>query len=189
MGRQSIVRAALVAIALFGAAAPARAQFDAGMLAAWKDLDTWTTYHEDRKVTELGLGLIATGPQGTMRISFEAMLPGRRPTEPPPRVTLRMAPPAMQNPNVLRSTVLTFDLDERLKERVQYDLSDRVVSLDGTPGSSVTTATASMTIDEFVRFATSQTAKAVVLGIPVEFSAAQLKALRTYADRVMLRVR
>jgi hypothetical protein len=184
-----MLRGVLVLAMLMAGAAPAYAQFDAGPLANWVDLATWTRYDETSRMTEMGLGLIPTGPFGTMRVSLEARLDGRRPSKPPTTISLRLAPPAMLSPNQVRSTTLRFEVDEKRKDRIVFELSDRVVSLDATPGSYVSSANAALTIEEFERLARAETLKADVLGIVVEFSAAQLKALRTYADRVMLRAR
>jgi hypothetical protein len=183
------LRALLVAAVLFVAATPAYAQIDAGILANWADLATWTQYDETSRMTEIGLGLIPAGPTGTMRLSFEAKLDGRRPTKPPGRVGLRLAAPPLLNPAQVRSTTLRFEVDEKRQDRIAFEMSDRVLSLEATPGSYVSSASAFLTIDEFERLARAETVKADVLGIAVEFSAAQLKALRAYADKVMLRTR
>ena len=179
----------LALLALSAAVPVARAQFDAGPLANWADLATWARYDEASKRTEMGLGLIPTGPFGSMRLSFEARLDGRRPSQPATGVALRLAPTPLLNPNTLRSAVLRFEIDERKKERVVFDLSSRLVSLDATPGSHISSASALMTIEELERLAVAETIKADIMGIAVEFGAVQIRAIKDYTDRVMLRTR
>lgn len=164
-----------------------RAQFDAGSLASWKDLDVWTRYDETSRQTEMGLGLIPSGPFGSMRLSFESKLEGRRPSKPATSVTVRIAPTALLNPNTIRAAVLRFEVDEKKKERIVIDLSPQLVSLDATPGSYISSASVLVTMDELNRLAIAETIKADVMGIAVEFNAAQIRALKAYAGRVGLR--
>ncbi|MEZ5317387.1 MAG: hypothetical protein R2752_08320 [Vicinamibacterales bacterium] len=183
------IRAAAFALAALVVSSPAFAQIDAGPLVNWADMTTWTQYNEGTRQTEMGLGLIPSGMGGTMRVSFEASLAGRRPTKAPTRVMMRLIPPPFLNPNTVRSSTARFEIDENKENRVVIDASDRVVSLDPQVGAYSTSVSVAMTIEEFERLASAETIKADLLGFAVEFSPAQIKALKAFADKVMLRTR
>jgi len=60
----------IVVLAMGAAARMGARQISAGMLATMKDLDTWTTYHDDSRQTERGLGFVLGGKVGVGTLAF-----------------------------------------------------------------------------------------------------------------------
>jgi hypothetical protein len=201
----SILRAfggAVVAVAVVSAiGVPLGArQIRAGVLATWKDGETWTQYHDDTRETEKGLGLILGGSGGQMRLSFVARLAGRFPNKPPSAVAMEAAADPMGNPNTLRNPTLRFlvtpapdekqppDQQRMADEKpIVLELTDRMVVDNPAPGAMVNDAVARLKPEEFQAIAYAKTVKAHIFMVDVEISAAQLKALQKYAESVFLK--
>jgi hypothetical protein len=190
---------AAVAVSTIGVPLGAR-QIRAGVLATWKDGETWTQYHDDTRETEKGLGLILGGSGGQMRLSFVARLAGRFPNKPPSTVAIEAAADPMGNPNTLRNPTLRFlvtpapddkappDQKRMVDEKpVVLELSDRMIVDNPAPGAMVNDAVARLKPEEFEAIAYAKAVKAHIFMVDVEFSAAQLKALQKYAESVFLK--
>jgi hypothetical protein len=187
----SILRASagLVVVALgvciIGVPLGAR-QIRAGALATWKDLETWTQYHDDTRETEKGLGLILSGAGGQMRLSFAARLDGRFPNKPPAAVAIEAAADPMANPNTLRNPTLQFLATSIDGKHTALDLSTRMVVDNPAPGAMVNDAVAKLKPEEFGAIAWAKAVRANVFMVDVEFSADQLRALQKFADSLFL---
>jgi len=185
---------AVLVVSTLGVPLGAR-QIRAGVLATWKDMETWTQYHDDTRETEKGIGLVLGGGGGQMRLSFVARLAGRFPNKPPATVALEAAADPMANPNTLRNPTLRFLVtpfpDEKHPEvkpkPLALDLSDRMVVDNPAPGAMVNDAVARLKADEFTAIASAKTVKAKVFMVDVEFNADQLNALEKYAESVFLK--
>ncbi len=190
---------AAVVVSTIGASAGAR-QIRAGVLATWKDMETWTLYHDDTRETEKGLGLILSGSGGEMRLSFSSRLAGRFPNKPPSTVAIEAAADPMGNPNTLRNPTLRFlvtpgeddkkpaDQKRMVDEKpTVLELSDRMVVDNPAPGAVVNDAVARLKSDEFESIAWAKAVKAHIFTVDVEFSAAQLKALQKYSESIFLK--
>jgi hypothetical protein len=187
----SILRASagLVVVALgvciIGVPLGAR-QIRAGALATWKDLETWTQYHDDTRETEKGLGMILSGAGGQMRLSFAARLDGRFPNKPPAAVAIEVAADPMANPNTLRNPTLQFLATSIDGKHTALDLSTRMVVDNPAPGAMVNDAVAKLKPEEFGAIAWAKAVRANVFMVDVEFSADQLRALQKFADSLFL---
>jgi len=194
-----VVVAAVVAVSAIDVPVSAR-QIRAGVLATWKDGETWTQYHDDTRETEKGLGLILGGAGGQMRVSFVARLAGRFPNKPPSAVAMEAAADPMGNPNTLRNPTLRLlitpapddkqppDARPRVDEKpVVLELSDRMVVDNPAPGAVVNDAVARLTAEEFAAIAYAKAVKAHIFTVDVEFSTAQLKVLQKYAESIFLK--
>jgi hypothetical protein len=68
------------------------------------------------------------------------------------------------------------------------DLSSRLGADDQTPGARVNFATAKLAPAEFLRIVKCGEPTATVLGVDVRFRPDQLKAIRSFADQILLKV-
>jgi len=162
-------------------------QIRAGVLATWKDLETWTQYHDDTRETEKGLGLVLSGGGGQMRLAFSARLEGRFPNKPPASVAIEAAADPMANPNTLRNPTLHFLVTSPDDKRTVLELSNRMVVDNPAPGAMVNDAVARIKPEEFASLAWAKAIKANVFMVDVEFSADQLKALQKYAESLFVK--
>ncbi len=162
-------------------------QIRAGVLATWKDLDTWTSYHEDTRETEKGFGLILSGTGGETRMAFTARLEGRYPNRPPRSVSIEASADPRINPNTLRMPTLKFLIDEESKNPMTLDLSDHMTVDNPAPGAMVNDATVTIPASQFVTLAWAETIKANVFMVDVRFSKPQLAGLQKYAESIFLK--
>lgn len=178
-----------------GAARPAAVagprQAEAGYLANWADLSTWSTPNPKTRQTEIGLGLVLDGDSGPMRLAFYVSQPTRGRGPAPATVKFRVASGAQMDPTLLRTPTLTFaakvPAGKDKFETVKLDLSSSMTVDNPVPGAAITSAIGSMTAKEFQTLAGAQALGAVVLGARVEFRDNQRAALRAFRDRVFPR--
>jgi len=174
--------------------------------AAWGDLDAWSRYDAATDETELGLGLKATGADGTMLVAFSARLKGKTPNQPPKDVLVHASAGIRANASRARSKTLTFVLHAAPPQtngpqgpngqsrRVRQtgpdviDLSSRLGADDQAPGAPVNFAVARVAVAEFVRIARCGQLRATVFGVDVGFRPDQLEAIRAFADRIFLKL-
>ncbi len=190
--RHSILRAfvgvVIAGLAVWTIAVPVNArQIRAGALATWKNLETWTQYHDDTRETEKGIGLILSGSGGQMRLSFSARLAGRFPNKPPASVFLEAAADPMANPNTLRSQTLQFMITSPDDKHSALDLSTRMVVDNPAAGAMLNDAVAKLKPEEFGSIAWAKAVKANIFMVNVEFVPEQLRALQKYADSLFLK--
>ncbi len=187
--RPSIV-GALVVVAVATAATSVRAhaapQIRAGVLATWKDMDTWSSYIEDGRQTEKGLGLVLGGSGGETRVSFVARLEGRYPNKPPKAVAVEGAVDPHINPNTLRTPTLRFLISAGAEKSKTMDLSGRMTVDNPAPGAMVNDAVAQITPKEFSALAFAKSVRANVFMVDVEFRPDQLRALDAFARSLFL---
>ncbi|HUL72148.1 MAG TPA: hypothetical protein VLT86_03555 [Vicinamibacterales bacterium] len=173
------------ALGLAGGRVGAR-QISAGMLSTMKDLDTWTTYHDDTRQTERGLGVVVSGKGGTMRMSFVAMLEGRFPKTAPRSIRVQASADPLANPNTLRTPTLTLFVDAKAEKPFVLDLGSRMTVDNPAAGAMVLDSVAQITAEEFARVAWAESIRANVFMVDVEFRPDQLKALQKFSDSIFI---
>jgi hypothetical protein len=179
--------AAAAALAVPPAVA-ARAQLVAGLRANWADLETWTHPDDGARQDELGLGLQPSGPTGVMFVAFTARMSRRERHAPPAAVAVQVGAPVMANPSIVRTSTLTFTIENAARERSIINLGSRL-RVDSSPeGAPIENGIAQLTPAEYQRLAGSRTLAANVLGFGVAFRPDQLRAMRTFAARLNLPV-
>jgi hypothetical protein len=167
--------------------------------AAWGDLDTWSRYVPASDETEIGLGLKTAGTNTTMLIAFSARLKGRTPSQPPSEVLVHASAGMLSNAGRARSNTLKFVLPASAApaaarargmpvSHAVIDLSSRLGADDQTPGARVNFATAKLAPAEFLRIVKCGEPTATVLGVDVRFRPDQLKAIRSFADQILLKL-
>jgi hypothetical protein len=177
----------LVAVTLVVASLPAGArQISAGILSNSKDLETWTTYHEDSRETEKGLSLVLRGNGGEMRLSFSARLEGRFPKNPPPRVRVQASADPRVNPNTQRTPALVFLVDAKGEKPWTLDLTSSMTPNTPAPGAMIDDGIAQIAAKDFARMAKAKSIRANIFMVDVEFRLDQLRALQTFAGSIFL---
>jgi hypothetical protein len=167
--------------------------------AAWGDLDTWSRYVPATDETEFGLGLKTAGTNTSMLVAFSARLKGRTPSQPPSEVLVHASAGMLSNAGRARSNTLKFMLPVSAAPATAraraipashgvIDLSSRLGADDQTPGARVNFATAKLAPAEFLRIVKCGDPTATVLGVDVTFRPDQLKAIRAFADQILLKV-
>ena len=184
--RRAILPVMVLAACL--AARPARtdAQTVTGLFANWADLETWTHYLESSKENELGLGLQVNGPGGTMLIAFLGRLDTREPLKPPADVGVQVAASERANPNTLRSSTLTFVLDDKGEHPGVLDFSASLLVDNPAPGAAANNGITHIPVKDFLRLASAVTLHATILGFDVDFRADQIRAMRALAAKLHL---
>lgn len=181
--------AALVASVVWAAVAGAGTeprQIWAGLQANWTDGQSWSTYLEASRETELGLGLQLTGPSGTVPVAFLGRVSVRDPRALPREIQVQAAVGYLGNPTLVRTSVLTLIADATSDRRLALDLSARLVVDDQAPGGIIQNGLATIRAAELVRLAEAETLSGNVLGFEVFFRPDQIRALRAFAERLRL---
>lgn len=180
-----------------GVAAAGPAQDQARMQelpAAWGDLDTWSRYIPATDETEVGLGLKPAGAGSAMLIAFSAFLKGSAPTQAPTEIFVHVSAGVQGR---YKSNTLKFVLKPSANggpssssshNAPVIDLSSRLGADDQSPGARVNFATAKIAAAEFLRIARSGEPAATVLGVDVAFRPDQLRAIRSFGNRIFLKV-
>jgi hypothetical protein len=129
-----------------------------------------------------------------MLIAFSARLKGASPTEPPGNIFVHISA-GVQGRH--RSNTLKFVLKSSSNGRSPaasnghnapvIDLSSRLGADDGSPGPRVNFATARIAAAEFLRIARSGAPSATILGVDVTFRPDQLRAIRSFGNRIFLK--
>lgn len=186
-----VTAASIAAVAI--AAAPrtflpssAGTQIEAGALATWADLSTWTRPAAGAPGrTEFGVGLVLAGPDGDMRLAFYVVRPDRRTgaTRPPGDVGVRAASGALMNPNLLRRPVLTITYGDPDEEAETIDLSQAMTVDNPAPGAAVTSGVASIAAERFIEVVAADDISANIFGATVTLRRDQIEALRAFRDR------
>jgi hypothetical protein len=175
------------------AAASAQGPMPQELPAAWGDLDTWSRYIPATDETEVGLGLKPAGSGSSMLIAFSAFLKGAAPSQAPAEIFVHVSA-GVQGRH--KSNTLKFVLKPAANgssasnghNAPVIDLSSRLGADDQSPGARVNFATAKIAAAEFLRIARSGEPAATVLGVDVAFRPDQLRAIRSFANRIFLRV-
>lgn len=161
-------------------------QISAGMLATWKDLDTWTSYHDDSRETEKGLGFIVRGNGGEMRLAFSARLEGRFPKNPPAAVRVQASADPRINPNTQRTPALVFLIDAKGEKPWTLDLTSSMTPNTPAPGAMIDDAIGQIVSKDFAQMAKAKSIRANVFMVDVEFRPDQLRALQKFAESIFL---
>jgi hypothetical protein len=192
MPRPRVVLIGLAGIAAAALAVPftanVHAQLVAGLRANWADLETWTHPDDGARQDEVGLGLQPSGPAGVMFVAFTARLSRRERKQPPGAVAVQVGTPIMANPSIVRTSTLTFTIENAAGGHRVMNLGPRL-RVDSSPdGAPIDNGIAELTPAEYQRLAGARTLAANVLGFDVTFRPDQLRAMRTFAARVRLAV-
>jgi hypothetical protein len=174
-----------VGVIVLGTSVGAR-QISAGVLATWKDLDTWTNYFDDSRQTEKGLGFILGGKGGQARLSFSARLDGKFPNKPPTLIRVESSADPMTNPNTQRTPAFLFFVDAKSKKPWSVDLSERHTVDNPAPGAMINDQIAALKPAEFSRLAQAKSIHANLFMVDVEFRNDQLRALQDFASHIFL---
>lgn len=178
----------VVATLVLSAVSTNARQISAGILAASKDLDTWTNYHDDTRETEKGLSLVLRGKGGESRLSFSARLEGRFPKNPPATVRLQASADPRINPNTQRTPALEFFvIDAKDKKPWSLDLTSELTVDNPAPGAMISDAIGHMRGADFTRLVKAKTIHANIFMVDVEFRDDQIRALEKYADSIFLK--
>jgi hypothetical protein len=190
-------RAPAVLVGLAGLAAAAlfvpfittvHAQLVAGLRANWADLETWTHPDDGARQDDLGLGLQPAGPTGVMFVAFTARVSRAARNAPPAAVSVQVGTPTMGNPSIVRTSTLTFTIENAAHEHTVLNLDGRL-RVDSSPdGAPIENGIAEITPAEYQRIAGARTLAANVLGFDVTFREDQIRAMRTFAERLHLAV-
>lgn len=167
-----------------GRLAAAPAQIEAGALATWADLSTWSRPAKAPGQAETGLGLVVTGSSGEMRLAFYVVRPAQGRRAAPSEVGVRAASGALMSPNLLRTPTLTFTSISADEKEELIDVSRRMTVDNPAPGAAVTSGIAALTPEEFLRLASSAKLQALIFGAEVALRADQIDAIRAFRDRV-----
>lgn len=172
-------------LVLSGLSVSAR-QISAGILSNSKDLDTWTTYHDDSRETEKGLSLVLRGNGGEMRLSFSARLEGRFPKNGPAGVRVQASADPRINPNTQRTPALVFLMDAKGEKPWTLDLTSSMTPNTPAPGAMIDDAIAKIVSKDFTQMAKSKSIRANIFMVDVEFRPDQLRALQKFAESIFL---
>ena len=156
------------------------------LYAEWKDGETWSRYIEDTRETEVGLGLHPKGPGGTMLLAFFARWEGRSARGVPKEIFAQAAIPPLLNPTVLRTASLSFITNPGKKEQAVIDISGRLLVNDNSPGGIVSSGLGRIEVKEMAAVANATALNASIFNIEVQFTPAQMKALRTFGQKLGL---
>jgi len=181
-------------VAIMRAADSRTRQIPAGILGNVNDLEKWTRYYDDSRETEFGLGLIPKGAGNSLRLTFDARLEGRFPSQPPKIVVLHAIVGAQTNPNVNRTTQLTFETDTIKKDdagtpvitTTKLNLTSRALPDRPAPGAQPEDLMVRLTIDEFAPMAQADAIRINAFGFSLKLNDQQLEALREYGKRILI---
>jgi hypothetical protein len=158
---------------------------DAGLLAVWKDGEIRSHQIGATRETEVFLGLLPSGPYGTVTLVLSARLPRRPQGEPPGSLQVRAAVGMRVNPNVIRKPVLMFVLDAGSKQAITLDLSERLRGREIEPGTAIDNAIATMSLVEFIQLLRAESVTGQILGLDFSLTSKQRQALREFGDRIL----
>jgi hypothetical protein len=123
-----------------------------------------------------------------MLVAFTARMSRRDRHAPPAAVTVQVGTPIMTNPSIVRTSTLTFTVENAAGERRLVNLGSRL-RVDSSPdGAPIENGVAELTPAEYQRLAGARTLAASVLGFDVTFRPDQRRAMRTFAARLNLTV-
>jgi hypothetical protein len=184
--------ALLAVLVLAGSVRPeadaGRRQIEAGDLANWADLSTWSIPNRETRQLEVGMGLVLSGPSGAMRLAFYVNQPMRGTVPEPASVGFRVASSLRMNPNLLRTPTLVFTAvvrnEEDELEEVELDLSSAMMVDNPAPGAAITSGVGSMSVEAFKTLADAEEISANILGAKVEFGDEQREAVTAFRDKL-----
>jgi hypothetical protein len=179
------VAAAMLTVPL---TASVHAQLAVGLAANWADLATWTHPDDGAREDEVGLGLQTPGPTGIMFVAFTARLSRRERHAPPAAVAVQVGAPIAANSSIVRTSTLTFTIENAAHERHVINLGSRLRVDAPLGGGPIENGIAQLTPAEYQRLAGARTLAANVIGFDVTFRPDQLRAMRTFAARLRLAV-
>jgi len=157
------------------------------LYANWADGETWSRYLDATGETEVGLGLQPAGKSGTMFLAFSARWSGRNATGVPKDIFVQVGAPQLVNPLVLRTPTLTFVIDPPTKNKTILDLSSRLTVDKPGPGQIVSNGIGKIEPKELAQIARATTLEGTILGVDVEYRAAQRQAIRAFAQKISVR--
>jgi hypothetical protein len=165
-------------------------QIQAGDLATWADLSTWSNANRVTRQTEIGMGLIVDGSSGSMRLAFYVTQPTRGTAPEPSSIGVRVASSLRMDPNLLRSPTLIFNTtttDEETDEvtEAEFDLSSSLRVDNPAPGAAITSGLTELTAEQFITIAESDSIEGTILGAEVEFREDQIEAILAFRERVL----
>lgn len=164
----------------------AASQIEAGALASWGDLSSWSRPAagvEGR--TEHGLGLVLSGGSGQMRLAFFVVRADREPARSRPieTVGLRAAAGARVNPNLIRRPTLMLTFGDPGADPETLDLSESMTVDNPAPGAPVASGVGSMAAADFLRMIAAEEISGEIFGASVTFRADQVDAARAFGER------
>jgi hypothetical protein len=180
---------AMIALVAAAPVATVPSQIEAGALATWSDLSTWSRPSATAGQIETGLGLVVTGPNGDMRLAFYVERPAQGRQALPRDIGVRAAAGAVMSPNLLRTPTLTFTSVGADDKKQIIDVSSRMAVDNPAPGAAVTSGVARMSVADFRALASSVELQAKVFGAEVALRDDQIEAIRAFRDRVLPPVR
>src|SRR5262245_57879602 len=154
------------------------------LYADWKDGENWSRYIEGTREYEVGVGLHPSGKGGTMLLAFFARWEGREARGTPKEILAQAAIPPLLNPTVLRTASLSFAANPGKKEMAVVDLTGRLLVNDNSPGGIVTSGLGRLEPKEMAIITQATALKASIFNIEVDFTPAQLKAIKTFGQKV-----
>lgn len=183
--RRFLVLSLLIGLAATASAAMAPSQIEAGSLATWSDLSTWSRPSSTAGQTEVGLGLVVTGPSGAMRLAFYVERPTQGRATTLRDIGVRAAAGVVMSPNLIRTPTLTFTSVGADDKKQVIDVSSRMAVDNPAPGAAVTSGVARMIVADFRVLAASVELQAQVFGAEVALREDQIEAIRAFRDRVL----
>lgn len=167
----------------------ATSQLQDVLAAKWRDGEIRTEVTPSTGETNISLGLLPSGPHGTLTLVLSARLERRVPPEPPGTLQVLMGAGLNVNPNAIRRPVLRFVLNPESPETTIIDASDRVRVLDPDPSSSLDNVSATITLVEFIQLLRADAIAGQILGLDVSFTPQERNALREFGLQVLRQAR
>jgi len=183
--RSSAIPSLVVAIGVSLVAEPRQGW--SGLQPGWQDLETWSRRIESSSQSEVGLGLVLSGPSGTVSLAFAARTDAAVSSSPRRTLQVLTAVGPLMNPNVVRRPSLMFRAALGGGRQIVFDLSNQLVVDDPSPGAYVRSGIAPMSTDQFSQLLDADTIDATVLGSDVVFRPNQIDAMRRLAERLQLK--
>ena len=154
------------------------------LYAEWKDGETWSRAIDATREYETGVGLHPSGKGGTMLLAFFARWDGRAARGAPKEVFVQAAIPPLLNPTVLRTASLSFVANPGKKEMAVIDLTGKLLVNDNSPGGIVTSGLGRLEPKEMAIITQATALRASIFNIEVDFTPAQLKAIKTFGQKL-----
>lgn len=193
--RQAIAAFCLAACIAFPhgapAAAPAQrgqpsARQDAGYLAEAGDRELTSRFDPRARTTTVALTVAPLGPDGSpssLSLTFSATFPGRTPPEMPPAIDVRAHVGPLSDSRVARTTSLDIELRRDEREPVRLFYMGSALGYGGftPPGDQLPLVRFTLGIADVLAIGRADGVAGRALGFPIEFTQAQLTAIRLFA--------
>jgi hypothetical protein len=155
-----------------------------GPPAAPRDLETWSWYDSVAQETETGLHLLLSGKGGQVNFSITVRHKGRSTSAPPIRATFFFGAPQSQL-STEHTPTLRMAIDVGRPTQLMLDLESSTLATVGVRGGGgPRTVGSTPSVDTLRALAEAQTARVSVFGGAYDLRYDQIRAIRTFADRV-----